>query len=175
MDYRSKIIPYLATGDSKTESLKTGNVVIKGSKQEFSLRSTSDRSSTISRIYDLTANDPLARMLFFLTPEFEFVPSRSFPLVVRYPIFLNKNERFFENGTIGKNSKYVRDMMESRDVAKEVAKESGTSALFRLIRMLFEDESFRRSVVTGKPIRGEEADNAFKELFERREKDAYEM
>ena len=96
MDFSNKVIGYVPIGHSHSEKLTDGKIIIRAAKQEISFRKFSNRHSVFSKFCRMAATDSLVRMILFQQPVYRFVPSYSYPLLVEYPVFLNKDDQFFE-------------------------------------------------------------------------------
>ncbi|MHA2016507.1 MAG: hypothetical protein ACTSUH_12275 [Candidatus Thorarchaeota archaeon] len=163
MKFADKVVGYMPVGQSMREDVSGGSFLVRAGKQEIAYRKVTTRGSLLFRFCTLAAIDPVVRMIVFQKPVYEFTPSNRNPLIVKYPALLSKDDSFVSG--LGSSSAVEAIKREHEDATK-VVKSSETSILFRLIRILFEDETFRSRVMTGKTPTGQEAEDLLNNAFD---------
>lgn len=175
MEKSRKIISYMKRGDECIEMTNSGEIRIKPSHHEMSLSISYKPNSPIRRIGRLAADLPLLRLFLFLKANHEFVPDSGFPLVKSFPIFFTLDREFLNRSALDISGQLFEELSEKRDHAEANARESSLSLLYRMMKVIYNDKSFRSQIRKGRLPRGSKADELYARLFKKHSNDAMEF
>jgi hypothetical protein len=168
--FKGKLITYIAPGLTQQEEVKKVKYQIRNTRQEETFMQFQNPNSLQSLLCELTAEDDFLRVLFFIKPEVSLQPVKEYPLVFRYSLFLDFDEKFLGSIFDEPTKKIIEDMKKSsEDVIKSV-KDISSKLVWKFFTVAATDKQIRDRLTRKRTyIKAEEMNEVISGVVKRRE------
>jgi len=138
-EYRDKVVPYVIPGTSQEEVVDGITYQIRNTRQEETFRQFQSPNSPQSELCDVTSEDDILRLFFFIKPDFSIHPVEEFPLVLGFPLFLDFDEKFLGFVFDESVKKKIDGMKDKSEEVEKSLKEISSKMLWKFFTVAVSD------------------------------------
>lgn len=168
MDIREKIIPYIPKGSRKTETVDGKTFEIRNTKQEETFLSFSQTNSPLNKLCWMASEDPLLRVLFFIKPDIGIQWNEEYPVLLRYPIFVDFNQDFLASISEGSAKNKMDDFKKKKTESEKNAEDLSSRMMWKLFSIAIGDKQIKDKLRRRKlQVKEDEVNSLFSVIAER--------